>query len=422
MSVLASPGKSVTTALNPRALRADFPALDRLFADGQRLIYLDNATTTQKPRAVLEAARRYYEESAGNVHRAVHRLAAEATELYEAARQRVAKFIGAPSTRSIVFTHGATEGVNLVAHGWARKFLQAGDEILVTEMEHHSNLVPWQQVARERGAVVRMAPILEDGTLDREAFARRLTSQVKLVAVTHASNVLGTINPVAELTTAAHAIGALVLVDAAQSAPHVPLDVRALDADFLAFSGHKMLGPTGIGVLYAREALLEAMDPFLTGGEMISRVFDDHATWADIPQKFEAGTPHIAGAIGLGAAVDYLEQLGRERVRQHEQRLTAYALERLSGLPGLRIFGRAPERVGVISFALDGVHPHDVAQFCDQTGIAIRAGHLCAQPLMRRLGVPALSRASFYLYNDTDDVDRLVEALQAARRFFHATG
>lgn len=422
MSVLDSPKKPVAANLNPRTLRADFPALDRVFADSQRLIYLDNAATTQKPRIVLEATRRYYEESAGNVHRAVHRLAAEATELYEAARQRVARFIGAPAARSVVFTHGATEGLNVVAYGWARKFLKAGDEILVTGMEHHSNFVPWLQAARERGAVVHMAPILEDGTLDREAFVRLLTPRVKLVAATQASNVLGTINPVAELIAAAHTVGALVLVDAAQSAPHLPLDVRVLDADFLAFSGHKMLGPTGIGVLYARETLLEAMDPFLTGGEMISRVFDDHATWADIPQKFEAGTPHIAGAIGLGAAVDYLEQLGRERVRQHEQHLTAYALAQLGAVPGLRIFGRAPERVGVISFALAGVHPHDVAQFCDQTGIAIRAGHLCAQPLMRRLGVPALSRASFYLYNDTDDVDRLVEALQAARRFFHATG
>ncbi|TAN35872.1 MAG: cysteine desulfurase [Verrucomicrobia bacterium] len=421
MSVLTSKEPAEIQALSPQTVRADFPALDRIFADQQRLVYLDNAATTQKPRAVLEATRRYYEESAGNVHRAVHRLAAEATELYEAARQRIAKFIGAPSTRSMVFTHGATEGFNLVAYGWARKFLKAGDEILVTEMEHHSNFVPWQRAAQERGAVVRIAPILEDGTLDRVAFARLLTPRVKLVAVTHASNVLGTVNPVAELIAAAHAIGALALVDAAQSAPHLPLDVRALDADFLAFSGHKMLGPTGIGVLYARETLLEAMDPFLTGGEMISKVFDDHATWADIPQKFEAGTPHIAGAIGLGAAVDYLERLGRERVRQHEQQLTAYALERLGDLPGLRIFGRAPERVGVISFALDGVHPHDVAQFCDQTGVAIRAGHLCAQPLMHRLDVPALSRASLYLYNATDDVDRLVEALQAAQRFFHAT-
>jgi cysteine desulfurase/selenocysteine lyase len=402
-------------------VRADFPALERLCTDGRRLAYLDNAATTQKPRVVLDALRRYYEAGAGNVHRAVYRWAAAATEQYEAARQRIARFIGAPSPCGIVFTAGATAGINLVAHGWARKFLQAGDEILVTEMEHHSNFVPWQQVALARGAVVRLAPMLEDGTLDREAFVRLLTPRVKLVAVTHVSNVLGTINPVAELIAAAHAVGARVLVDAAQSVPHLPLEVSALDVDFLVFSGHKMLGPTGVGVLYARPALLEAMDPFLTGGEMIGKVFDDHATWADFPQKFEAGTPPIAGAIGLGAAVDYLAQLGWERVRRHEQPLTAYAVGRLSSLSGLRIFGRAPERLGVISFALEGVHPHDVAQFCDQAGVALRAGHLCAQPLLRRLGVPALNRASFYLYNDTDDVERLVAALQAARRFFHGT-
>jgi cysteine desulfurase/selenocysteine lyase len=409
------------TPLDPRALRGDFPALGRVFADGRRLVYLDNAATTQKPRAVLEATRRYYEESAGNVHRAVHRLAAEATGLYEGARQKIAAFIGAPSPKTIVFTHGATEGLNLVAHGWARKFLQAGDEILITAMEHHSNFIPWQQAASARGATLRLAPVLDDGTLDHDAFRRLLTPAVKLVALTHASNVLGTINPVAELIREAHAAGARVLVDGAQSAPHLPLDVAALDADFLVFSGHKMLGPTGIGVLYAKPEMLEAMDPLLTGGEMISRVWDDHATWAEPPQKFEAGTPHIAGAIGLGAAVDYLARLGHAALRAHEQRLTAYALEKLGALPGLKIFGHAPERLGVISFALENLHPHDIAQFCDRDGVAIRAGHLCAQPLLRRLGVPAVSRASLYLYNDTDDVDDLAEALLAARAYFHAT-
>ena len=409
------------TPLDPRALRGDFPALGRVFADGRRLVYLDNAATTQKPRAVLEATRRYYEESAGNVHRAVHRLAAEATGLYEGARQKIAAFIGAPSPQTVVFTHGATEGINLVAHGWARKFLNAGDAILITEMEHHSNFIPWQQAVRERGATLRLAPVLPDGTLDRTAFRRLLTPEVKLVALTHASNVLGTINPVAELVREAHASGARVLVDGAQSAPHLPLDVVALDADFLVFSGHKMLGPTGIGVLYAKPDLLDAMDPLLTGGEMISRVWDDHATWAEPPQKFEAGTPHIAGAIGLGAAVDYLAQLGHAALRAHEQRLTAYAMEQLGALPGVKIFGHAPERLGVISFAFEGLHPHDIAQFCDRDGIAIRAGHLCAQPLLRRLGVPAVSRASFYFYNDTDDVDALVTSLLAVRNFFHAT-
>lgn len=406
---------------DPRTCRTDFPALGRVFADGRRLVYLDNAATTQKPRVVLEAARRYYEESAGNVHRAVHRLAAEATGLYEEARQKIAAFIGAPSPKTIVFTHGATEGINLVAHGWARKFLNVGDVLLVTEMEHHSNFIPWQQAVRERGATLRLVPVLADGTLDRDAFRKLLTPEVKLVALTHASNVLGTINPVAELIREVHAAGARVLVDAAQSAPHLPLNVTALDADLLVFSGHKLLGPTGIGVLFAKPELLDAMDPLLTGGEMISRVWDDHATWAEPPQKFEAGTPHIAGAIGLGAAVDYLAQLGHATLRQHEQKLTAYTLEKLGMLPGLKIFGHAQERLGVVSFAIEGLHPHDVAQFCDRDGIAIRAGHMCAQPLLRRLGVPAVSRASFYLYNDIDDADALAESLLAARKYFHAT-
>lgn len=410
-----------TDILNIQAVRADFPTLGRVFANGRRLVYLDNAATTQKPRPVLDATRHYYEESTANVHRALHQLAAEATTLYEDARQKIARLIGAPASRGIVFTHGATEGINLVAYGWARKFLRAGDELLVTGMEHHSNFVPWQQVARERGAIFRIVPIHDDGTLDRESFERLLTPRVKLVALAQTSNVLGTINPVAELIEQAHTHGALVMVDAAQSAPHLLLDVGKLDADFCAFSGHKMLGPTGIGVLYARETLLEAMDPLLTGGEMISRVLDDHATWAEIPQKFEAGTPHIAGAIGLGAAADYLHGLGRDCIRNHERRVVAYALERLNAIPGLRIYGQALDRVGVISFTVEGVHPHDLAQHLDQSGIAIRAGHLCAQPLMRRLGVPALSRASFYLYNDTDDVDQLVTALLAARSFFHGT-
>ncbi len=406
---------------DPRALRTDFPALGRVFSDGRRLVYLDNAATTQKPRAVLEATRRYYEESAGNVHRAVHRLAAEATGLYEEARQKIATFIGAPSPKTVVFTHGATEGINIVAHGWARKFLQPGDAVLVTAMEHHSNFIPWQQAAQARGAKLLLAPVLDDGTLDREAFRKLLTPEVKLVALTHASNVLGTINPAAELIREAHAAGACVLLDAAQSAPHLPLDVTALDVDFLVFSGHKLLGPTGIGVLFAKPELLDAMDPLLTGGEMISRVWDDHATWAEPPQKFEAGTPHIAGAIGLGAAVDYLAGIGHAALRQHEQQLTDYALEKLGALPGLKIFGRAPERLGVVSFAVEGLHPHDIAQFCDRDGIAIRAGHMCAQPLLRRLGVPAVSRASFHLYNDTDDVDALAESLLGARKYFHAT-
>ena len=407
--------------LDVRALRTDFPALERVLPNGRRLVYLDNAATTQKPRAVIEAMRRHYEEGSANVHRALHQLAVEATHQFEGAREKIAHFIQVPSSRNIVFTRGATEGINLVAYGWARKFLQAGDEVLVTEMEHHSNLIPWQQVTRERGAVLKSVPVCDDGTLDRAALERLLTPRVKLLAVTHASNVLGTVNPVAELARLAHANGTLVLVDAAQSAPHLLLDVRIQDMDFCVFSGHKMLGPTGIGVLYAREALLEAMEPMLTGGEMISRVFADHATWADIPHKFEAGTPPVAEVIGLGAAVDYLAQCDREALLRHERELVACALERLCEIPGVRIYGQAPERVGAISFALEGIHPHDLAQHLDQAGIAIRAGHLCAQPLMRRFNVPALNRASFYYYNDTDEVEQLATGVMAARSYFHGT-
>ncbi|MBN1268802.1 MAG: cysteine desulfurase [Kiritimatiellae bacterium] len=404
--------------LDPRALRADFPILGKPVRDRRRLVYLDNAATTQKPRGVIEAVARFYECDNANVHRAVHLLAERATEQYEQARKDIARFIGASSEREIVFTRGATESINMVAAGWGRAFIKAGDEIVVTEMEHHSNLIPWQVLAEEAGATLRLIPVREEGTLDLDWFRNELCPKTKLVTVTHMSNVLGTVNPVAEIAAAAHAAGAKVLVDAAQSVPHMPVDVRKLDCDFLAFSGHKMLAPMGSGVLWGREEMLEEMPPARTGGEMISEVHFLRATWAPLPHKHEAGTPNVAGAIGLGEAVRYLENLGMKAVWAHEVALTRYALERLAEVPGLRVFGKAPERGGIISFDVEGVHPHDLAQFADQDGVALRTGHHCAQPLLRKFGVGALTRASFYVYNDRDDVDQLVDSIRKARKFF----
>lgn len=403
---------------NPEQVRADFPILDQTVYDGQPLVYLDNAATSQKPRAVIRALTDYYEGYNANVHRALHYLGEQATARLEQARGKVQRFIHAASERSIVFTRGTTESINLVAYAWGRHTLRPGDEIIATGMEHHSNLVPWQILCQEKQARLHLAPVRDDGTLDLDAFMALLSDKTRLVAVTHMSNVLGTINPVETIAAAAHRAGARVLVDAAQSAPHLPVDVTRLDADFLAFSSHKMCGPTGVGVLYAREELLEAMPPFMAGGEMISRVDDDRSTWADLPYKFEAGTPDIGGIIALGAAVDYLQALGLERIHAYEQELTAYTIEQLDAIPGVRIFGRAPQRGGAVSFEVDGVHPHDLSQYLDQQGVAIRAGHLCAQPLMRRLGVTAVSRASVYLYNLRDDVDRLTAAVRKAQRFF----
>ncbi len=400
------------------AVRRDFPILNQRIYDDKPLAYLDNAATSQKPVPVIRALVEYYEEYNANVHRALHYLGDQATARYEAARARAARFIRAPSERTLVFTRGTTESINLVAHAWGRKFVGEGDELIVTAMDHHSNLVPWQVLAAERGAKLHMVPVLENGTLDLEAYHVMLSSRTRLVAVTQMSNVLGTINPVKDIAAAAHAAGARVLVDGAQSVPHSPVDVQAIDCDWLAFSSHKMCGPTGAGVLYAKEELLEEMNPFMTGGEMISKVQDDHATWADLPYKFEAGTPNVAGAIGLAAAMDYLESIGMETIRRHEMELTDYALSRLGDVPGLRIFGCAPERGGAVSFEVEGIHPHDLSQVVDREGVAIRAGHLCAQPLMRRLGVTAVSRASLYLYNRPDEIDRLVEAILKAQAFF----
>jgi cysteine desulfurase / selenocysteine lyase len=398
-------------------IRHDFPILERRIGE-RRLVYLDNAATSQKPRQVLQALTDYYEIHNANIHRGVHRLAEEATAAYEEARQKVARFLAAPDSTGLVFTRGTTEAINLVAYAWGRKFLREGDEVVLTEAEHHSNLVPWQLAARATGAKLRFVPILEDGTLDMEAAERLIGPTTKLVGCIHASNVLATINPVERLAELAHAYGALMLVDGAQSAPHLPVDVGALGCDFFACSGHKMLGPTGVGVLWGKAELLEEMDPFLGGGEMIREVHLDHSTWNDLPYKFEAGTMNVAQAVGLGAAVDYLERLGMQNVREHEKQLGDHAYRRLSEIEGVTLYGPEKNRTGLVSFSLPDVHPHDLSQLLDEEGVAIRSGHHCAQPLMRRLGVAATARASFYVYNTEDEVDALVEGLGRAREFF----
>jgi len=406
--------------LDVNRIRRDFPILDRK-VHGKPLVYLDNAATSQKPRQVIDALTRYYTQFNANIHRGIHTLAEEATAAYEAVRERTARFIHAPSERSIVFTRNATEAINLFANAWGRKSLHPGDQILLSEMEHHSNLVPWQLLARATGASLAFLKITDDGRLRLEELDALLTPRTKLVAITQMSNVLGTINPIERIAARAHQEGALVLVDAAQSAPHLPIDVQRLGCDALAFSSHKMLGPTGVGVLYAREDLLEEMDPFLGGGEMISDVQLTSATWNDIPWKFEAGTPNIADVIAFGEALAYLERIGMDAIRTHEQELTAYAMKRLGEIDDLTFYGPgngATDRGGVVSFNLAGLHPHDVGTVLDAEGVAIRAGHHCAKPLMRRLGVVATARASFYLYNTKEEVDRLVEAIRAAQAFF----
>jgi cysteine desulfurase/selenocysteine lyase len=405
-------------ALDSRRIRWDFPILGRLVHQDKPLAYLDNAATTQKPKAVMDALETYYASYNSNVHRALHALGEQATLAYEEARARCAGLIGAAAPEEVIFTRGTTESINLVAHSWGRRHIGEGDEIILTEMEHHSNLVPWQLLASERGARLRFVPVREDGTLDMEGYRSMLSPRVKLVAFTHVSNILGTVNPAREIIAAAQREGAVTLIDAAQSVPHRPVDVQALGCDFLACSGHKMAGPTGIGLLYGRRTLLEEMPPFLSGGEMIKKVTLETATWADLPHKFEAGTPHIAGAIGLGEAVRYLQGIGMEAVQAHESEITQYALERLQQVPGLRILGSAPDRGGVISFTVDDMHPHDIAQYVDSHGVAIRAGHGCAQPLLRAFGHTAVSRASFYIYTLREEIDQLYEALIKAKEFF----
>ena len=403
-------------------IRRDFPILERT-VNGHRLVYLDNGATTQKPRQVIDALVRFYELHNANIHRGIHTLAEEATAKYEDVRAKVAAFIHAPYASEIVFTRNTTEAINLVAHGWGRRFLRPNDEVVVTEMEHHSNLVPWQLVARATGARVRAIPFLPDGTLDLDVARRMIgAGNVKLVAAVHMSNVLGTINPVRELAAMAHEAGALFLADGAQSVPHLPVDVQELGLDFLAFSAHKMLGPTGVGVLWGRRELLEEMDPYQGGGSMIATVEIEQSTWAEVPQKFEAGTPNIADVVAFGAALDYLKDLGMDAVRAHEVELTQYALDALRGLDNVRVHGprEVAERGGLIAFSFADLHPHDVSQVLDQYGIAVRAGHHCTQPLHRclKLDAGATTRASFYIYNDRDDVDALIEGLRYTGEFF----
>ncbi|PWH14960.1 MAG: cysteine desulfurase [Ardenticatenia bacterium] len=405
--------------LDSDVVRQDFPILHQSI-NGKPLVYLDSAASSQKPLVVIQAMDEYYRAYHANVHRGIYQLSEKATEAYEAARRKVARFINARSWREIIFTRNATEAINLVAYAWGRHNITARDKILVTEMEHHANLVPWQQLAAETGAQLAYIPLDENFCCDMAAYEAMLDAHVKLVAITQMSNVLGTIVPVREFVARAHAVGALVLLDGAQGVPHLPTDVQSLDVDFLAASGHKMLGPTGSGFLYGKRHLLEEMPPFLTGGEMIRRVTWTGAEWNDLPHKFEAGTPAIAEAIGLGVAVDYLSRLGMENVRQHEVNLTRYALEQLSQVEGIRIYGpqQVERRGGAIAFNLDGLHAHDVAAILDREGIAIRAGHHCAMPLHQKLGVVATARASFYVYNEPAEIDRLVEALDMVRRLF----
>jgi cysteine desulfurase/selenocysteine lyase len=405
--------------LDARTLRGDFPILAQEI-NGKPLAYLDSAVTAQKPRQMLEAMTSFYETSYANVHRGVYTLAERATEALEGARDKVARLVNAPSSRTLIFTRNATESLNLVAYAWGLTNLGPGDVVVVTELEHHSNFVPWQYVARRTGADFRMIPLTESGELDLESLDDLATNgEVKVVATNLVSNALGTVNPVERLAAWAHEHGAIMVVDAAQAAPHRAIDVQALGCDFLAFSAHKLCGPSGVGALWGRRELLEAMEPFNLGGHMIKKVQFEETTWGDLPHKFEAGTSPIAEAVGFGAAVDYITDVGLDAIEQHEHELLAYALERLADVPGVLLYGPPPERrAGIVSFNMDGVHPHDVAQVLDWEGVAIRAGHHCCQPLMQRLGVAATNRASFYLYTVPEEIDRLAEGLLRVRKVF----
>ena len=405
------------TSFDVAAIRADFPIL-RTSAHGKPLVYLDNAATTQKPQAVLDALADYYAKSNANVHRGVHYLSGRATDLFEEARAKVARFIGAAEPREVIFTRNATEGINLVAQTWGRANVRAGDEILISAIEHHSNIVPWYMLCAEKGATLRVIPMFDNGELDVEAFARLLSPRARLVAISALSNALGTVTPLPEIIRAAHAAGALVLVDGAQAAYHMPVNVRALDCDFFALTGHKLYGPTGIGALYGRAALLEDMPPWMGGGDMIASVTFERCTWNVIPNKFEAGTPDISGAIGLGVAVDYVSGIGMDRIQAYEQELLAYGTDALSQVDGLKIVGTAARKASILSFVMDGIHPHDVGTIVDRKGVAIRTGHHCAQPVMDRLGIPATARASLAIYNTREEIDALVAALQKARKVF----
>ena len=413
----ATTSTSAIPTLDVERLREDFPILAQRVR-GKPLVYLDNAATSQKPRAVIDAVSRFYGSENANIHRGVHYLSERATVAYDGVRERVARFLNAASPREIVFTRGTTEGINLVAQSWGRSTLKAGDEILITGMEHHSNIVPWQLVAAQTGATVRAVPITDTGELDLKAFDRLLTDRTRLLAVVHLSNALGTINPVRWMISHARERGIVTLVDGAQSAPHLPVDVQALDCDFYAFSGHKIFGPTGIGALYGRASLLEAMPPWQGGGDMIETVTLEQSTWAPPPARFEAGTPPIAQVIGLGAALEYVEAVGRPAIGAWEEELLAYATERVGELDGVRIIGTAREKASVLSFVVEGVHPHDVGAVLDDEGVAIRTGHHCAQPVMHRFGVPATVRASFAFYNTRAEVDALVRGLLRVRSVF----
>ena len=416
-SVATRPATAKSAGFDAERIRQDFPAL-RQTINGKPLIYLDNAATTQKPQAVLDALRRFYETECANVHRGLHWMSEEATRDYEGSREKVQQFLGAADVKEIVFVRGTTEAINLVAQSFGRPRFRAGDEILITAMEHHSNIVPWQMLCEQTGAVLRVAPINDDGELLLDEFARLLTERTRLAAVSHISNALGTVNPVARLIEMAHSRKVPVLLDGAQAAPHMPVNVQELDCDFYAFSGHKLYGPTGIGVLYGKAQWLEEMPPYQGGGDMINYVTFEKTTYNALPYKFEAGTPHIAGVIGLGAAVDYLNQIGLERAGAYENELLGYATERVRRIPGVRIIGTAREKAGVLSFEIEGIHPHDVGTILDREGVAVRAGHHCAMPVMDRFGVPATTRASFSFYNTPGEVDALVAGIEKVKEVF----
>jgi len=410
---------TVTENFDSELIKADFPILNRMIGKNQ-LVYLDNAATTQKPKAVLDSLNNYYSSQNANVHRGLHTLAEEATAAFEETRAKIAAFIGNVKTEEIIYTRNATEAINLVAYCWGKQNIKKGDRIVLTEMEHHANLVPWIVIAKETGAELEYIPIDDNGRLDLTNIEKIINGNTKLVSVTHMSNVLGTINPVKEIGEIAHRNGAVFLVDGAQSAPHIPVDVKSINADFYAFSAHKMLGPTGVGILYGKESILNSMEPFIFGGEMISDVNYHSAKWNTLPWKFEAGTPNIADAVAFSPALHYLNKLGMENIRKHEIELTSYALERFSEMKHIRIIGPTDiaDRGGAVSFVDDDIHPHDMATLLDSHGVAVRAGHHCAQPLMKKLGLAATTRASFYIYNTKNDIDKLIEVIQATRRYF----
>ncbi|WP_284641238.1 cysteine desulfurase [Paenibacillus silviterrae] len=408
--------------MNTAAIRKEFPILHQEI-NGHPLVYLDSAATSQKPQVVIDAIKHYYEWDNANVHRGVHTLGSRATDAYENAREKLRKFINARSTEEVIFTRGTTTALNLVASGYARTVCGEGDEIVITPMEHHANLIPWQQVAKATGATLKYIPLQEDGSIRLEDVESTVTSRTKIVSVTYVSNVLGVVNPIKEITAIAHKNGAKMVVDGAQSTPHIKVDVQDLDCDFYALSGHKMCAPTGIGALYGKKELLQSMEPIEFGGEMIDHVGLYESTWKDLPWKFEGGTPIIAGAVGLGAAIDFLESIGMDAIDKHEKELTAYAMDRMLEIEGLTVYGPKENRAGLVTFNLDDVHPHDVATVLDASGVAVRAGHHCCQPLMRWLQVTATARASFYLYNNEEDVDRLIASLIKTKEYFgHAIG